>query len=310
MNHLHWFRENKPFDYNRKEELQELRQNFGKPNSLFLVAKIEGVSKTIGALRVRCGYWRGDRAAVFRGWEPAITLEERNTNAGEALVREALRLLHERNLRKAVYILKYPYGSPETASWHVNLYKRCRFEQKGPEGVILIADISQPHNLLPPIPNLQTVGWDKYTREEIAEFFLRAYASTPEDKETHKWDPLVSNREKILKWLQSPKMSSPPECHRVALIDGKPAGFIGASIPKWKHQPSVGVLGPLGVFPEHRRKGIAYFLIMEIHRTLEEYGCHHSLVGTPKTNQKGIKLYKKAGYQTVFEQKEFEKKLR
>ena len=312
MKHLHWFEEQRLFDYNREEEIEELRKSFGKPENLFLVARQEGIEKIVGVLGIRRGKWRGGNAGIMRGREPALPLEMRDRGAGEALIRKALDFLREGDLEKAVYILKYPYDSAETASWHINLYKRCEFQQRGPGGVTLLADMSRSHNLSIPTSDFKTVGWNDYTLEEISEFVLRAYASTPEDREINGWNPLVSNRDEILNALRSfrqGKLGFPSECCRVALVDGKPAGFIGAFMPEWKHRPPTGVLGLVGVFSEHRRKGIAYFLISEIHRVLKEYGCHYSLVVTPKTNQKAIRLYKKVGYRPVFEQIELEKKL-
>ncbi|MFB0503553.1 MAG: GNAT family N-acetyltransferase [Candidatus Bathyarchaeia archaeon] len=311
MKHLHWFEEERPFDYSREEELEEIHEDFNKPDNLFFVARVEEIGRIAGVLRIRKGKWRGGGAGIMRGWEPAVLSEMRDRGVGEALIRKALDFLRDLELEKAVYILEYPYDSPETALWHINLYKRCGFEQRGPRGVTLLANISRSCNLLASIPDfIKTVGWENYTLGELADFILRAYASTPEDREIHGWDLLVSNRDEILDMLRSFSKGETgfcPECCKVALVDGKPAGFIGALIPKWENRPPTGVLGPLGVFPEHRRKGIAYFLVVEIHRVLRRFGCYYSLVGTPKTNQKAIKLYKKAGYRPVFEQIEFEK---
>ncbi|MDH5441938.1 MAG: GNAT family N-acetyltransferase, partial [Candidatus Bathyarchaeota archaeon] len=291
----------------------ELHENFGKPNSLFLVARVEEIGRIVGVLGIRRGKWRGGDAGIMRGWEPAVLSEVRDRGVGEALIRKALDFLSDLELKKAVFILKYPYDSPETAFWHINLYRTCGFEQRGPRGVTLLATISRSCSLSASFPDfIKTVGWENYTLGELADFILRAYASTPEDREIHGWDPLVSNRDEIQNTLRSFSKGETgfrPECCKVALVDGKPAGFIGALIPKWKHRPPAGVLGPVGVFPEHRRRGIACFLIVEIHRVLRKFGCHYSLVGTPKTNQKAVRLYKRAGYRPFFEQIEFEKGL-
>lgn len=308
MKHLHWFEEQRLFDYNRKEELEDLQRNFGKPDNLFLMARPEGTDRIAGVLRVRLR----DGVGVFRGWEPAAPLGERGKGVGEALINEALSLLQNRGIKKAFYMLKYPCDSPETALWHISLYKASGFKQIGPAGVLLIADLTRFRSLPIRTRGFATVGWDNYSLEELTDFVLRAYSSTPEDREIHRWDPQVSNREEILSTLRSAREgklgSSPPDCRRVALVEGKPAGFIGSFIRKSKYTPHFGVIAPLGVFPEFRRRGIAYSLVMRMHRVLEEHGCDYSLVGTPKTNQRAIRLYRKAGYRPVFEQIHFERK--
>ncbi|MDH5686922.1 MAG: hypothetical protein OEZ48_03545, partial [Candidatus Bathyarchaeota archaeon] len=55
MKHLHWFKEERLFGYSREEELEELHENFGKPNSLFLVARVEEIGRIVGVLGIRRG---------------------------------------------------------------------------------------------------------------------------------------------------------------------------------------------------------------------------------------------------------------
>ena len=125
------------------------------------------------------------------------------------------------------------------------------------------------------------------------------------------WFVLV--REKILEGLLSIKQGkhglSPPECWKIGLVEGEPAGFAVSFMPKDKYRPSYGVIGLIGVFPEFRRRGIAYALIAEMHKCFRKHGCRYAYVGTPKTNKNAISLYKKVGYKTVFELINFEKQL-
>lgn len=309
MNDVHWFKEHRLFDYTPDEMTEDLLREFNKPGRVHFLAKPEGSEESIGILGIKVH----GKTGALRRWEPAIPFKYRGSGAGEALVMEGLKWLRKKGALKASCMLKYPYQSHETALWHINLYKTCGFRQRGPVGVQLLADLSQAETLSLPVKNFVITSGDVFTLENFADFTLRAFASTPEDKAIHGWDHTVSNREESLRTLQSIKEgklgSSPPECWKVALVEGKPAGFIGSFMPKSKYRPPFGVIGPLGVFPEFRRRGIAYSLTMKIHEVLKKHGCRYSYVGTPKTNKGAIRLYQKAGYQPVFELIRFEKQL-
>jgi len=308
IQHLHWFKERRPFDYNRDEMIEELSKDFGKPDVVFLVATLAGSKKKVGVLGIKLQ----ERVGVLRRWEPAVSLKERSSEVGEALIKKGLQWLRQKGAKKAVCLLRYPYDLPEAAEWHISLYKKCGFKQRGPVGLQLLADLSRTETPIRSL-SLKITTSESYTLEDFADFTLKAYASTPEDKATHAWDPFVSVREKILKGLISIKQEkhglSPPECWKIGLVEGEPAGFAVSFIPKDKYRPSYGVIGLIGVFPEFRRRGIAYALIAEMHKCFRKHGCRYAYVGTPKTNKKAINLYKKAGYKTVFELINFEKQL-
>lgn len=70
--------------------------------------------------------------SVLRRWEPAVPLKERSSGAGEVLIEKALQLLQREGAKKAACMSKYPYDLPETAEWHINLYKKSGFKQRGP----------------------------------------------------------------------------------------------------------------------------------------------------------------------------------
>jgi len=286
MQDLHWFKERRLFDYNRDEMIEELSKDFGKPDGVFLVAMLEGSKKNVGVLGIKLQAEVG----VLRRWEPAVSLKERSSEAGEALIKKGLQWLRQKRAQKAVCMLKYPYDLPETADWHTSLYKKCGFKQRGPVGLQLLADLSRTETPMHS-SSLRITTSESYTLEDFAEFTLKAYASTPEDKAIHGWDPFVSVREKILKGLLSIKQEkhglSPPECWKIGLVEGKPAGFAVSFMPEDKYRPSYGVIGLIGVFPEFRGRGIAYALIAETHKCFRKHGCRYAYVDTPKTNKKG-----------------------
>ena len=310
MKHLHWFKETRLFDYNAVEMVEEISRDFGKQDNVFLVAKLGEDSRIVGVLGIKLQ----KRVGVLRRWEPAVPLKEKNRGAGEVLIKSGFQWLREKGAQKAVCMLKYPCDLPHAGDWHASLYKKCGFKQRGPVGVQLLADLSQlsPTERLAFSSSLLIKANESYTLENFAEFVQKAYVSTPEDKAIHGWDPYVSIRKETLRGLQSIKQGkhglSPLECWKVALVNGEPAGFIVSFIPKDRYRPTYGVIGLIGVFPEFRR-GIAYALVLEMHKYFRKQKCRYSYVGTPKINEKAINLYKKAGYKPVFELIAFEKQL-
>lgn len=211
-------------------------------------------------------------------------------------------------------MLRYQYGSPETADWHINLYRKCGFKQRGPVYVQLLADLScVPIEKPAHIADFTITTSESYTLKDFSEFVLKAYSSITEDRAIHGWDMFVSIPDEILKGLRSIKKGkhglSPFELWKIAEVQGEPAGFIISFMPDDRYRPPYGVIGLIGVFPEFRRRGIAHTLISEMHKCFRAHGCHYAYVGTPKTNEKAINLYKKAEYTPIFELINFESQL-
>lgn len=309
MADTHWFRESILFHYTRDEMIEEIIKEFDAPSNLHLVAKSKSTKEVLGALRVKI---RGNIATLGR-WEPAVPLMHRNTRVGEALIEEAFSLLRGKNVHKANCMLKYSFNKPETASWHITLYKKCGFKQKGTPGTMLLAELSKIKFSPFEVENLRFIDGDKVPIGKFVDFVLKAYASTAEDRDIHGFDPYVSKREKTMEVLQAIKSGkmgfSPSECWKVALLRKESAGFVIAFMPKSRYRQAHGVVANIGVFPEFRRKGIAYVLLNEIHDCFKKHRCKYSYVGTPKTNHPAIRLYQKAGYKPVFELINFEKML-
>ena len=309
MADTHWFKEQIPFHYIRKEMIEEITKEFAELGNLYLVAESKDVKEILGVLRVKIK----ENIGTLGRWEPAIPFKYRNTKVGEALIQKAFSWLKENNVCKVKCMLKYPFNRPETGRWHIILYEKSGFRQKGPKGMMLFADLSKIEMSPSKVENLHFINSDEVSLEKFVEFTQKAYASTAEDKAIHGFDPYVSKREENLKVLQTIKNGkmgfSPPECWEVALLRNESAGFVIGSMPKSKYRPAHGVIASIGVFPKFRRRGIAYALINEIHSCFKKYGCKYSYVGTPKTNHPAIKLYRKAGYKPVFELINFEKTL-
>jgi ribosomal protein S18 acetylase RimI-like enzyme len=308
MQSMPWFRERRLLDYHPEEIIEGVRQAFHKPNFLFLVAKGEDRRKILGVLGVRFA----ETVATLGRWEPAVTSGHRRSEIGQALLREALLRSREGRISRLRSILKFPYGKPERARWHKELYQKCGFVLERPTMVLLLADLSKTMVRLPRVSHLRFVSGDRFTLEDFADFTERAYMSTSKDKSIHQNDPYVSGREsllKLLKALRDGKMgSSPSECWQVAEINNNVAGFIVGFIRKEsKYDPANGILGGIGVFPEFRRKGLGKVLIAQLFKVFRKHQCAYSLVGTLKANMPAIELYRRTRHLPIFEQMDFQK---
>lgn len=305
---VHWFEKQRLFDYNRDEMLEEIAEEFGKSGSIHLVAKSQDTGEILGVLEAKI---RRDVGSLGR-WEPAVPLKHRNSGAGEVLIEEAFSWLRENRVPRVTCVLRYPYSRPETGQWHTALYRKCGFVQKGFVGVMLLANLPKVQMAVQEVENFRIVN-GHFPLEEFAGFTRRAYVSTPEDKAIHGHDPYVSNPEENMRILRAVKNGkygfSPPECWKVATVKDEVAGFVIAFMPESKYRPPHGVIAELGVFPEFRRRGVGYALIAEMHECFVNHGRQYAYVGTPKTNEGAIGLYRKAGYRPVFEMVSFEKTL-
>ncbi len=305
----HWFKEHILFHYTRNEMIEEITKEFAELDNLYLVATSKDAKEIFGVLRVKIK----ENIGTLGRWEPAVPVKFRNTEVDAALIQKAFSWLRANNVLKVKCLLRYPSDKPETGNWHIILYEKCGFKQKGPEGVMLLADLFKTEMFPSKVKNLHLVNRDEVSLEEFVDFTMKAYASTAEDRAIHGFDPNVSRREKNIEVLQAIKRGnfgfSPPECWKVALLEKEVVGFVIGFVPKEKYRPAHGVVASIGVFPEFRRKGIAYALINEIHSCFKKYGCRYSYVGTPKTNHPALRFYEKIGYRPVFELRSFEKTL-
>lgn len=304
-----WFKEQMLFHYTKKEMVDEIKNEFDQSSNLYLAAESRAEKETLGVLRVKIK----ENIGTLGRWEPAVPFKHRNTRVGEALIQKAFSWLRENNVHKVKCMLRYPFDKPGTGRWHIILYQKCGFRQKSPRSMMLLADLSKIEIHPSETDNLRFVNRDEVSLEKFADFIMKAYASTAEDRAIHGFDPHVSKREESLKLLQAIKDGrmgfSPPECWKIAFLGDEPAGFVVAFMPRSKYRPAHGVIASIGVFPEFRREGIACALLNEMHQHFKIHRCKYSYVGTPITNNPAIRLYQKLGYKPVFELVSFERTL-
>jgi ribosomal protein S18 acetylase RimI-like enzyme len=306
--HLPWFGTNIPFDYDRREQLGELERDFDEEN-LFLTASTQD-GDVVGVLGITL---KGEEGQL-RAWEPAVLPDYHDRGVGKALLEEGIREAKRRGVEAIRCRLRYPCDAVESASWHLQIYEGFGFEQIAPLGLHLLAELTQQDTgNAPPVQGLKITGREGLGVEDLVEYMLRAFTSDPEDETYFSWDPLVSTREGARDFFESllrgERGYSPPELFRIAWIKGDPAGLVGSFVPKWEYRPLYGVIGPVGVFPEYRRRGIAHSLILEVFERLKGRGCEYAFLGTHQNNWAALGLYEGIGFKPSSYLHNFEKKI-
>ncbi|MFW9769495.1 MAG: GNAT family N-acetyltransferase [Candidatus Thorarchaeota archaeon] len=297
MQQYYWYRETPVFDFNKNEELDEMRSDFEKHDNLFLVARYSNYDKIIGILGLRYS----DPMARIRRWEPAVVISSNTDEIRKALLRRAMEHLASIGVKRIGYLLKHPVNSPDTIEDLSSCFMDLGFEKTRPDSVDLIMpldDLFQSNE--PPIDVTIETG-ENFTYEDLASITVKSFTSTPEEREIHGFDKTVTEyiqatslMQRIAEGFYGP---SPDEFRKVAVVDGVPAGFLGAFAIESKYKPLTGVLGPMAVLPSYRRRGIASYLISESLISLRNHGCEYAAVGTPAKNLGAIRLYQKVGFQ-------------
>lgn len=286
-------------DWNRDEEIGEIKRDFDREGNHFLVAHRRN-RDAAGVL----GFRLQGEVGVIRGWEPGVPPQENDLAIGTSLLDECFRILMDQGVERVGCTLRFPIASPAVAEWHITLFNQCGLKQWGPMGVQLILNLndSQAYETHP--EGVQVVNRSEYSVEEMVDLIHRAFTSKQEDRDTHAFDAGVTEPDAI-RQLHERIMDgyyglSPVEAWKVAVVDGEPVGFVGSFIPENPYRPQHGVLGPVGVLPEYRRQGVSTLLISEVHSVLQEHGCIYSYVGTPETNHGALEMYQRIGFKPVF----------
>ncbi|MFW9976379.1 MAG: GNAT family N-acetyltransferase [Candidatus Thorarchaeota archaeon] len=296
MKHFYWYRGSPVFDFNKDEELDEIRADFGAPSHLFLIARSKGQDKIVGVL----GLHYQDIVARIRRWEPAIIPQFSNAGVEEALLGRAMEYLSNMGIKRTSILIKHPAESPELVENHFSLYTNAGFERDRPDSIDMIIPLDKIDQNLEPMKDIHLETGENYTYEDLASIVVKSFTSSSEEREIHGFDKTVTEYIQATAMLQRMAEGyygySCDEFRKVAVVDGVPVGFLGAFISKSKYKPLTGILGPMAVLPNYRRQGIASFLVRAVLHTLKEYGCEYAAVGTPAANTTAIKMYEKGGF--------------
>ena len=301
MQGVYWFRETHFFDYTREEESMVLEKQFKEQGNIFLVASDP---QPVGVLGICVSGEHG----TIRRYEPAVKEEYMDKSVGEALLAEGMRLASLKGVKTLRTTLRFPHHAP--IPWQAALFRDHGFVDGREPGVQLIADLDP---LNPEPMDIETTACDEFPLDEVARFVLRAFTATPEDRAIHEKDHNVTRFGPTLQTLRAiwdgRYGKTSPTFRKVALINGKPVGFIISFIPEPRSRGPYGTIGCLGVFPEYRRRGIATRLVSDTLWLFKGHGCRYVYVGTPERNIKAIRLYEKLGFEPIFRIHFYEKKI-
>jgi ribosomal protein S18 acetylase RimI-like enzyme len=308
MQHLYWYQESPVFDFNKDEELDEMKSDFDKPGNLFLEARRSDNHEIAGVLGLR---YR-DVMARIRRWEPAVIPGFQNSHVVRLLLDWACEHLTKIGVKRIGYLLKHPIGSPELVKELMIHFQDSGFTHIRPDSVDLVMSLNSFHHPSASAGLVIETG-ENYTFEDLANITVKSFTSTPEEREIHGFDRTVTEHIQATALMERMAEGfyghSPDEFRKVAVVEGVAAGFLGGFVSESKFKPLTGVLGPMAVLPEFRRRGIALQLINELLRTLKGHGCEYAAVGTPAANESAIRLYEKAGFKRACRIVNLEKEL-
>jgi ribosomal protein S18 acetylase RimI-like enzyme len=106
----------------------------------------------------------------------------------------------------------------------------------------------------------------------------------------------------------------PPELSLMAVTEGgAPAALTLAQIERYTGDPRpqpVGVISSVGTLPEHRRRGLASWLVAEALLRLRAAGARHASLYVDGQNPTGaVDVYRKLGFELAFETEVWEARL-
>ena len=292
MRDTYWFMETRFFDYSSEEVTDELLRDWDAGDSVFLIATSgEGVAGCMG-IKIR------ERSGVVRRWEPAVPAPFRATGVGERLLGEAEKKAKDAGADTLLTTLRYSYEMEKP--WLGGLYESMGFKDVHP-GIQMLAGLEA--RAPEPSKGYELVPCSSFGLDQLTEFTLRAFASTPEDQMIHGDSAPVSQPEAIRRAIEH-QMSggmgtSPPELNMVAVVGGEPVGFIRGIVIEDGYRPRYGLLAILGVFPEYRWRGVGYSLTLELMERFREQGLEYAFVGTPWNDYEAQRMYMRAGFRPV-----------
>jgi ribosomal protein S18 acetylase RimI-like enzyme len=298
MGHLPWLGSSRLFDYDLWEELERVEEAF-RGDGLFLIASSEEDSRPAGVI----GIVPDGCVGSIRPWEPGVPPELAESGVGELLLEEGSELAEDSGLEALSLRFRYPVDLPDSVAWLKRVYKEAGFSQVGPLGLMMVANLTVERGSLV-LPGVEVTGREGLGVEDLVDLTLRAFTEDPGDRSYFSWDPVVTTRQGTEGFfgplVRGERGASPPELSRVAWVGGEPAGLVGSYVPEPGRGPLHGVVGPVGVLPEHRRRGIGRALLLDLLGILRRRGCGHAYLNTHVDNSAAVALYRGVGFEPVY----------
>ncbi len=294
MKDYYWYKQDPVFDWNKHEELREMQETFSSPDYGYYYAKTRGGSKVVGVL----GVSSNNADMTIRRWEPTVADQGRDRDVADSLLEYITRKAEETGKSALNATVKYPVGT-ECADWLLSLYQRHGFSVLlQPQAGLLMKLPSRPF-ALPLVMDVSITNCDGLSDAEIARLVVACFTSTAEDQRIHRGHTSVTDYPTALqaiKRLGSKEFVHSSDQWQVAIADGQPIAVVGSLISPSHTSPQVGVLGPVGILPAYRRKGITSLLVLSVLNALLEVGCEFAAVGTPEHNYPALKMYEHLGF--------------
>jgi ribosomal protein S18 acetylase RimI-like enzyme len=298
MGHLHWFGSHRLFGYDPREELESMEGAF-RGDGLFLIASSGDGCRAAGVL----GIAPDGCVGRIRPWEPGVPLELAEAGVGELLLEAGSELAQNSGLEVLSLRFRYLVDLLGSAAWLEGIYRGAGFSQVGPLGLMMVADLKYELGGLD-LPGMEVTGREGLGVEDLVDLTLRAFTEDPGDRGYFSWDPVVTTREGAEDFFEplvrGEKGASTPELSRVAWVGGEPAGLVGSYVPELGRGPLHGVVGPVGVIPEHRRRGIGRALLLDLLGILRSRGCSHAYLNTHVDNGSAVALYRGVGFEPAY----------
>jgi ribosomal protein S18 acetylase RimI-like enzyme len=93
-------------------------------------------------------------------------------------------------------------------------------------------------------------------------------------------------------------LGDPDSLFLVALLDGRPAGYVLGPIETWRRPPA-GHIDSIAVLPQAQRQGIGSRLLQSFMRQARRYGCEVITLEVSIANEVGLTFFAKHGFRRV-----------
>ena len=279
------------------EHIYEHRQKVTSDDNIIITAYED--DEIVGILRIFTGF---PEMAFSSMWDPMITQEEGSERREEIaleLLRACKKYVKERGFSRVELLL-----SPITEK-HASLYKENQSWNekagfyKATEEVLMRVDLNKL-NLSTDRPKLleglRYERLDIVENERIKEPFFKSFADHGDRlfKDMTKAQQLVSFNH----WLRRSE-----SFHQSSIVVMKDDNVIGLIVSRQDGETAE--IGPVAVVPEYKRKGIMKATLHESLSRMQEDGIKFAQLEADVKNEPAINLYKKFGFEIVYEQEYF-----
>lgn len=284
-----------PFHNVKNAEVEinsHLKKIFSRPERyLMIIAKDENTSILLGQLLVELDF--GD-IGLIRTWQPIVHPNTNRNEVATALIEKSKDILKSYTRSKMEIWMELANDHAKSmSSTYIGWYERCGFQLTSTE-----YNMEASYAELCAIPYSLPEQIDIATMNSVPIEVLRDAVFDAFKDSKDQW---VKNhteeeiRSIIQSWMKVEEALH-PEASIVFMKNQNIIGFNGMQIQK----DSVEV-GPLGVVPYHRGKGLGLKLLLESIKRFQVEEIKKVILSVSTKNQPAINIYSKLGFQTQFQ---------